>query len=315
MTLFPDKYKDTMVRGDCLEVMGGLPDACLDLIYIDPPFNTGKARKGENLPIGPGGRVRLGDPKKTYEFNDAWEGHLEGYLDWLQPRLEEARRLLKSTGALLVHLDGHASHYVKVLLDRIMGPRRFLNEIIWHYRTGGSSRRCMARKFDSIFWYGRGKTHTYNPEEVSRPGNRCALCGKVRDKRNHMKRTRDEDGRPMLLIKSAGKVYKYYEDAPVPLSDVWLDIQPLHQRDPERTGYPAQKPLKLMERLVMLCSNPGEVVADFFAGTGTTLIAAARLNRHWFGCDAREEALEVANLRLKKHHLPLQADQWKSRGS
>jgi DNA modification methylase len=288
------KYVNRIIHHDCLGLMGDLDDACIDLIYIDPPFGTGKQRRGEELPLGEGGRIR-GEAGKTFHYEDAQTG----YFDWLKPRLEEMARLLKPTGSMLVHLDWHASHYVKVMLDRILGADHFVNEIIWHYQSGGHARRRLARKFDSILWYAKGKEYTYNPEAASLPRNRCRLCGKEHARKNHMKRELDEEGRPVISIKSAGKVYRYLEDAPAPPCDVWLDIAHLHQRDPERTGYPTQKPLKLLERLVGLCSNPGDMVADFFAGTGTALIAAEKLGRNWLGCDASEEAVRVAKERME----------------
>ncbi|MFH2000659.1 MAG: site-specific DNA-methyltransferase [Planctomycetota bacterium] len=300
---FPEAIENAMIVGDCMEVMHRVPEASLDLIYVDPPFCTGKSRKGESLPLGPGGRIRGEANGRTYIFTDAWEGGLAHYLEWLQPRLEEMARLLKPTGALMVHLDGNASHYVKVMLDQMLGQDRFINEIIWHYKSGGHPRKRLARKYDSILWYSRGKSYTYHPEAAALPRNRCRLCGEEQERCNHMKRQEDENGRPVIFIKSAGKVYQYYEDDPAPPCDVWLDIGHLHQRDPERTGYPTQKPLKLMKRLVALASNPGDVVADFFAGSGTTLIAAALLNRKWVGCDARADALDVAASRFAHHAL------------
>lgn len=306
---FPDSLENTLVAGDCFDLMAGLPDACLDLIYVDPPFGTGKTRKGDLLTVGPGGRIRDKDPdkdpEKTYIFSDRWTGGISEYLQWLEPRLEEMARILKPTGSLMVHLDGHASHYVKVMLDEILGADRFVNEIIWHYKSGGHPKKRLARKYDSIMWYAKGKKYTYHPEAAALPRNQCRLCGEVQQRCNHMKRQYDENGRPMITIKSAGKVYTYYEDAPAPPCDVWLDIGHLHQRDPERTGYPTQKPLKLLKRIVGMASNPGDVVADFFAGTGTTLVAAAQIDRKWLGCEARLEAFEVAASRFDELSLPI----------
>jgi DNA modification methylase len=296
----PEKPENCLILGDCLEVMAHLPSSFIDLIYIDPPFGTGRAHLGEGLSTKRGGRIRTGEKTKVFRLSDVWEGHLDGYLEWLKPRLLEMARLLKPTGSLLVHLDWHASHYVKVMLDEIMGRRHFVNEIIWHYKTGGHARRRLSRKFDSIFWYAGSKEYTYNPEAASLPRNRCGLCGDIKKRKNHMKRKKDEKGRVVCSIKSGGRTYQYYEDDPAPPSDVWLDIPHLQQRDPERTGYPAQKPLKLLKRLVLLCSRPGDVVADFYAGTGTTLIAASQLGRKWLGCDTEAEALRLAAQRMER---------------
>jgi len=300
-----------LIHGDCLDVIHRFPDACLDLIYVDPPFCTGKKRKGENLSLGSGGRIRTKGSKKKDQFvyQDAWEGSLDGYLEWIEPRFKAMIRLLKPKGSLLAHLDGNASHYVKVLLDGILGRKNFVNEIIWHYKSGGRPQRRLARKFDSILWYSRGKGYACNLDAASLPRNICRLCGSEPKRKNHMKRKVDENGRSMVEIKSAGKVYQYYEDAKALPCDVWLDVPHLHQRDPERTGYPTQKPLKLLERIVNLCSNPGDSVADFFCGAGTTLAAAGRMKRNWVGCDASEEAILVCKDRLKSLDLPFNAIQ------
>jgi len=299
MNVFPKKFESRIIHSDCLDAVGRLPEACLDLIYIDPPFCTGKRRKGENLSLGSGGRIRSKKVGEQYNYRDVWEGRLEGYLEWLKPRLESMAILLKPTGSLVVHLDGNASHYVKVLLDEIMGRTNFVNEIIWHYKSGGRTQRRLARKFDSIFWYARGKGYACNLDEAALPRNVCRLCGSEPKRKNHMKRGIDETGRPVAEIKSAGKVYRYYEDDKAPPCDVWLDIAHLHQRDPERTGYPTQKPLKLMERIIGLCSKPGDSVADFFCGSGATLEAADRMSRKWVGCDAEKEAINVVLRRFK----------------
>jgi len=298
------KVVDRLILGDCLDVLSDLPADSLDLIYIDPPFCTGREFKGEKLKIAPGGRIRDGEEAKEFRLNDVWEGRLNGYLAWLRPRLTEMRRLLTPNGAILVHLDWHASHYVKVLLDEIMDRDRFVNEIIWHYKTGGHTRRRLSRKFDSIFWYSRDKEYTYNPEAAALPRNQCRLCNREIGRKNHMKRRTDDSGRVITQIKSAGRIYEYYEDDPAPPCDVWLDIPHLHQRDPERTGYPTQKPLRLLERLIALCTRPGDRVADFFAGSGTTLVAASRLGRQWLGCDASEAAVNLASERLCRLDMP-----------
>ena len=180
MPELPEPFENTLFPGDCLEVIKRLPGGSLDLIYIDPPFGTGKAHIGEGLPVGPGGRIRDGREAAKYRIDDAWEGRLEGYLGWLEPRLSEMVRLLKPDGSLLVHLDWHASHYVKVMLDGLMGRDRFINEIIWHYRSGGHSRRRLSRKHDVIFWYAKGDRYTYHAEAAALPRNRCRLCGRPR---------------------------------------------------------------------------------------------------------------------------------------
>ncbi len=289
-----------LIVGDNLAVARSLQDGCVDLCYIDPPFGTGRRRRGIELGLSKGGRSRLSGQGRSFFYDDGWSGGIGAYIEWLRPRLEEFLRLLKTDGSLLVHVDWRASHYVKVLLDELLGRGRFVNEIVWHYATGGGrTARRLARKHDIILWYSRGDKYTCNLGAVAQPRDECRLCGKKAPDRNHMKRERDKDGRLVRTIRSAGREYRYYDDDPVPPPDVWLDIAHLQQRSPERTGYPTQKPLALLERLVLLCSNENDVVADFFMGTGTTLLAAARLGRRWLGCDSSPDAVAIAEGRLQ----------------
>jgi site-specific DNA-methyltransferase (adenine-specific)/adenine-specific DNA-methyltransferase len=248
-------------------------------------------------------RASGGEPGTGRERDFSWDDRCgsdpEEFLDWLRPRLAGIVRILKPAGSLLVHLDWRLSHYVKVELDRIAGRRRFVNEIVWHYASGGGrSAKRLARKHDVILWYAMGEGYAYNPEAASLPRSLCRLCGGQAARRNHMKKEKDPDGRSVRTIRSGGRVYRYYDDDPAPPCDVWLDISHLQQRDPERTGYPTQKPLALLERLVLLFSRPGDLVADFFMGTGTTLVAAATHGRKWLGCDVSAEALALACERL-----------------
>lgn len=255
-----------IVCGDNLDLMAGLPDACCDLIYADPPFFTGKIKAQA------GGRHR---------FNDSWEGGLDCFLSFLRPRLQHMRRLLKSSGSLYLHLDWHAVHYAKVMLDEIFGSDHFCNEIIWSYRTGGHATRWFARKHDTILFYarqtGRQKFH------VQREGRFRT------DGMNY-----DEQGRPYKQTK-AGRLY-FNSEGPA-VTDVW-DIPFLSTVSLERTGYPTQKPEALLERIIKASSDPDDIVADFFCGSGTTLAVAQRLGRRWLGCDINPEAVNLARRRV-----------------
>jgi len=259
-------YPNRIVCTDNLELMTGLRAATVDLVYADPPFFTGK-------------RQTQADGRHT--FGDSWAGGLVAYLDFLRPRLEQMRRLLKPTGTLYVHLDWHAAHYVKVLLDELLGYKNFLNEIVWSYRTGGLSKRWFGRKHDTILVYAKqaGK-HKFN---VLRDGVFRT------DGMNY-----DEKGRPYKTTKK-GRLY-FHVDGPA-LTDVW-EIPFLSTVSLERTGYPAQKPEALIERIIKASSEPGDLVADFFCGSGTTLAVAKRLGRRWLGCDVSAEAVRLANNRL-----------------
>jgi site-specific DNA-methyltransferase (adenine-specific) len=250
---------------DNLAFMARLPDACCHLIYLDPPFMTNKVRTEDS----------------GHRFDDRWAGGIEQYVSFLAPRLEHARRLLAGTGTLYLHIDPRTSHYLKVRLDEVFGPSNFLNEIIWSYRTGGRSTRWFARKHDVILVYARSAgRHTFN---LQRDGVFRT------DGMNY-----DDTGRPYKNTRN-GRLY-FHPDGPA-LTDVW-EIPFLSTVSRERTGYPSQKPEALLERLVRASSNPGDVVADFFCGSGTTLAVAKRLGRHYLGCDSSADAIRIAQERL-----------------
>jgi site-specific DNA-methyltransferase (adenine-specific) len=253
---------------DNLEFMSGLPEACCDLVYADPPFFTGKTQT-------------QADGK--HRFNDCWQDNLPSYLDFLRPRLSQMRRLLAPTGTLYVHLDWHAVHYAKVMLDELFGCDHFCNEIIWSYRTGGHATRWFARKHDTILAYAR---------EAGRQKFNVLRDGQHRT--DGMKF--DEEGRPYKQTK-AGRLY-FNPEGPA-MTDVW-EVPFLSTVSLERTGYPTQKPEALLDRVVKASSDPGDLVADFFCGSGTTLAVAERLGRRWLGCDVNPEAVELARSRLSK---------------
>jgi site-specific DNA-methyltransferase (adenine-specific)/adenine-specific DNA-methyltransferase len=267
--------------------MRRLPAESIDLIYIDPPFFSGRDHNG---------RSRDGEARS---YSDVWHGGMRGYLDWFGERLAEMRRLLARRGSLFVHLDWHASHYVKCELDRLFGYANFRNEIVWHYGSGGRAATAFPRKHDLILWYTRSGEWTFNSQAVGLPRSACPACGSPRAKWNHLRRQADADGRVYRTIKSAGKTYRYYDDEAVAPADVWLDINHLQQKDPERLGYPTQKPEALLRRLVAAASNAGDVVADFFCGSGTTLAVAQKLGRRWIGCDCSPAAVALTAERVR----------------
>jgi DNA modification methylase len=255
-----------LLEGDALWCTRALPGGVFDLIYADPPFFTGRAQRV------PGGAA----------FADGCAGGLERYLLWLEPRLLEMHRLLAPTGSLFVHLDWHAAHAVKLLLDRICGPRLFVNEIIWSYRTGGTGRRRLACKHDTILFYARGPASKFHPlRERSDLSHRYGFA-------NAGVRT-DEHGPFRMAL----------------MRDVW-EIPALRGNMPERVAYPTQKPLALLRRIVNLVTDPGDLVGDFFCGSGTTLVAAASQNRRAIGADIARDALRVAAARLMDLHPAVQ---------
>jgi site-specific DNA-methyltransferase (adenine-specific) len=235
--------------GDNLPFMQRLPAASIDLIYVDPPFVPNCMGK---------------------------------YLDSLRPRLAEMHRLLRPTGSLFVHLDWRTVHHVRLMLDEIFGAANFVNEIIWHYRTGGSAKRWFARKHDSILWYAR------------RIGRHRFYAQRAGSYRTDGLR-RDGDGRP---YKRTRRGRLYFDPRGPLLADVW-DIPFLSTVSRERTGWPHQKPLALLVRIIEATTRPGDVVGDFFAGSGTTLVAAKQLGRRYVGCEIAPAAVRLARQRLR----------------
>jgi site-specific DNA-methyltransferase (adenine-specific) len=263
-----------IVFGDNLEVLRALPDACARLIYIDPPFNTGHAQKRTRLRTSrddDGDRTGFQGWRYRTEIlgSAAWPDDFTDYLGFLAPRLAEARRILTPDGSLFFHIDSREAHYCKVLLDGIFGRESFLNEIIWAYDYGGRPRKRWPAKHDTIFWYAVDPVH-------------------------YVFRYDDIDRVPYMAPGLVGAAKAARGKTP---TDVWWNtiVSPTGK---EKTGYPTQKPLKILERIVRVHSDPGDLVVDFFAGSGTTGEAAARLGRGYLLVDANPEAVAVMARRL-----------------
>ncbi|HQW36423.1 MAG TPA: site-specific DNA-methyltransferase [Thermoflexales bacterium] len=254
-----------LICSDCLPALQNLPEACADLIYLDPPFNTNTRR-------------RAGEAS----YDDAF-GSAQNYIAFMRPRAEQMRRTLKPNGALFFHCDWRMGHHARLMLDEIFADGVFVNEIIWHYGLGAArAKRQLMSKHDVIFWYARSPEYTFN---LQRTDPSPAMLSKYRHT--------DEDGR--RYMNSYGK--KYYLQGGKPLDDVW-NIPAISPTGKERAGYPTQKPLALLERIILLASNKGDTVLDPFCGSGTTLVAAQKLGRQWIGVDASPDAIRVAQQRL-----------------
>ncbi|MEK7537254.1 MAG: DNA methyltransferase [Patescibacteria group bacterium] len=257
--------------GDNLQMLKEIPDESVDLIYIDPPFNSNRNYE-----------VFWGDIQEKRAFEDRF-GDAEAYIRYMRPRVLELYRVLKKNGSFYYHCDWHASHYVKLMLDQIFDFNNFQNEIIWWYRGGGVSKKRFGRRHDSIFFYTRGKGWIFNVDEVRTPYSKESL-----ERLKYKARAFRGD-----------KVYDKYEANPLGKhpDDVW-DIQPLMPSEKERLGYPTQKPVRLLERIVKVSSKEGDVVLDAFCGCGTTLVAAQKLGRKWIGIDISPTACRVMAQRL-----------------
>lgn len=269
-----DGARHTVHLDDNLSVLRTLDDASVDLIYIDPPFNTRKRqaltriktdRSASGDRTGFGGRRYRTTSLGTASFEDRWDD----FLDFLEPRLREAHRILAEHGSLYFHIDYREVHYCKILLDEIFGRACFLNEIIWSYDFGGRSKRRWAPKHDNILLYVKHpRRYVFDPSEVDRiPYLAPGLVGPEKAKR--------------------GKL---------PTDSWWSTIVPT--AGSERTGYPTQKPLQILRRIVLASSKPGDLVADFFAGSGTTGAACLESGRRFLLVDDNPEALRVMATRF-----------------
>jgi len=261
----PELEPNRLFWGDNLHVMRQLPSESIDLIYIDPPFFSGRQYN-----------VIFGDQNELRSFSDIWEGGMPGYLIWLNARLYEMKRLLRKTGSIAVHCDHHASHYIKSEMDKIFGYDFFLNEIVWQYKTGGMSKRWLGRKHDVLLTYVRTDRYKFYPQK-----EKSYLSHKYGFSNIEIKQ--DENG--------------YYTE--VGMRDVW-DIPALRGNQPETIGYPTQKPEAILERLLHLFTATGDVVADFFSGGGTVAAVAQRLGRRWIACDQSRVAVAITADRLAR---------------
>ncbi len=340
----PSPLVDTRVIycGDNLEQLRKLPDGCIDLIYIDPPFNSNRNYE-----------VFWGETKEKRAFEDR-HASTQAYIEFMRPRCVELARVLKKTGSFYYHCDWHASHYVKVMLDQIFGENNFQNEIVWKRTSAHSSANRYGPVHDVIFFCTGSEEYIWNPQfqpydehylnefythvdEKGRWWRRSDLTG---DGVRH-----GETGKPWRGIEvtskgrhwcmppselenldAAGKIHwpakkggmpmlkRYADEMPgVPLQTVWTDIPPLHNLAAERLGYPTQKPLALLERIIKASSNPNDIVLDAFCGCGTALVAAENLNRQWIGIDISPTACRVMAKRLRDvSHLREDETLWRA---
>lgn len=315
--------------GDNLDQLSKLPDGCVDLIYIDPPFNSSFSYE-----------VFWEPERQRRQFEDRHES-TKAYIDFMRPRCIELARVLKPTGSFYYHCDWHASHYIKVLLDQVLGESNFVNEIIWKRQSSHNDAkqgsRHLGRVHDTIFLYSKGKEYRfkhlyrpYDPEYVQQfyryteaetgrryrlgdlgaPGGDAPAKGNPtyeflgvarywRYSKENMQKLYKE-GRIVQTAPGRVPAYKRYldEGKGVPLGSVWDDIGPVQAAAKEKIGYPTQKPLKLLERIIEISSKEGDIVLDAFCGCGTALVAAQSKGRQWIGLDISPTACRVMAKRL-----------------
>ena len=273
--------------GDCREVLPALEAGSARLVYLDPPFFTQSVQRLSTRERG----SRGGAAKTEYAFDDLWASQSD-YAGFLYTCLTELRRVLAADGSLFFHCDRRAAHVARAVLDRVFGVQQFRSEIIWHYRRWSNASRGLLPAHQTIYWYSKGSQYVFNPVHVeySPATNVDQIL---------QRRTRDQRGKAVYERDGAGQVVSAGAKRGVPLGDVW-DIPYLNPKAKERVGYPTQKPILLLERIIALASEPGDLVLDPCCGSGTTLVAAELLGRRALGIDSSPAALALARRRLAK---------------
>jgi len=322
--------------GDNLQKLRDLPDACVDLIYIDPPFNSNRNYE-----------VFWGDTQEKRAFDDRF-GAVEHYIFWMRERVMEMYRVLRPTGSFYYHCDWHADAYVRVMLDEVFGADAFNTHIIWRRTNAkGLAFRSFPNNHDSIFFYTKGKKHTFNRQYLPHDkeyiegfyrfrdpetGRRYQLADLTNPNKNrpHLtyeflgvtrvwrwtKERMEKAHADGLIVQSepggVPRLKRYLDEQEgVPVDSIWTDIPPIQSQSDESLGYPTQKPLALLDRILKASSNKGDVVLDAFCGCGTTLVAAQLLKRKWIGIDISPTACRVMAGRLRKAcHLREGTDFW-----
>jgi adenine-specific DNA-methyltransferase len=291
-----DDFRNRLIWGDNKLVLASLLreyKGALDLIYIDPPFDVG-ADFTMNVAIGDAAEEVEKDQSvlEMVAYNDTWGRQTDSYLHMMYERLVLMRELLSDRGSMYVHCDYRVVHLLRSILDDLFGRTNFQNEIQWCYSIGGKGKTRFARKHDTILFYTKTATYTFNAKDPNvvvarKPGS-------------HMRAKVDADGREYQekTDKKSGKVYRYYVDEGKTPEDYWTDIEQLNREDAERVGYATQKPEALLERIIAASTNPGDLVADFFCGSGTTGAVAERLGRRWIMADLGRFAIHTSRKRL-----------------
>ncbi len=257
----------------------------VQLAYLDPPFNVGIAFKGRS---------------KKVAYDDRWPS-LDIYLAWLEKRIAMVRDLLGDEGTMWLHLDHRAVHEAKVSCDRIFGSANFVGEVIWLPGNGSKARRGPGATHQTILLYAKTDGFIWNGKDPALRGSFAKTSLAM-----HFKNV-DESGRNYRDRKINGKTYRYYADEGRALGSVWSDCPSMIANTPlrkESTGYPTQKPLKLLDRIVRASSNVGGLVVDPFCGSGTTLEAAAKIGRRAIGCDIGDASIETISMRLAEAQIP-----------
>lgn len=276
---------NTIHEGDCLDIMNSIEKNSIDLIYLDPPFFTKKKHKLKN-------RERTTE----FSFNDIWKSN-QAYADFLFYRISLMRELLKDSGSIFVHCDKNGEHIIRAILDTIFGINNFQSEIIWSYKRWSNSKKGLLPSHQNIYFYSKSKDFKFNTiyTSYSESTNIDQIL---------QKRTRDKHNKSIYALNENGEFQTGAKKNGVPLNDVW-DIPYLNPKAKERVGYPTQKPLLLLERIIEITTNEHDLVLDPFCGSGTTCVAAKLLNRNYIGIDNSQDAVALA---IKRINTPIKTE-------
>jgi site-specific DNA-methyltransferase (adenine-specific) len=271
---------DTLYYGDCLSWLKTIDPGSIDLVYLDPPFFTQRVQKSKTR-----------DNTQEYCFSDTWT-NIEEYKTFLRLRIEQCRKVLRDTGSIFVHCDSSASHHIRLILDELFGPENFQSEIIWVYKRWSNAKRGLLNAHQTIYFYSKSDTFKFNFIHTDySPTTNIDQILQQRERDMHGKSVYKKDGQGRAIL---GK-----EKCGVSLSNVW-EIPYLNPKASERTGYPTQKPVLLLEKIIEIATDKGDIVLDPMCGSGTSLVAAALLERRWIGIDSEPKAIELAKARLDK---------------
>lgn len=271
---------DKIIKGDCLLELKKIKDNSIDLIYLDPPFYTQRKQRLSK---------KQKEEVKKYEFEDSWN-NIDEYLNYIKERLVECQRVLKKTGTIFLHCDRNACHYLKIIMDQVFGSNNFRSEIIWAYKRWSNSKKGLLNSHQNIFFYSKTNNYKFNTlyTNYSLTTNLDQIL---------QNRVKDSDGITVYQTDQDGNIVNNYDKKGVPLSDVW-NIPYLNPKAKERNGYPTQKPILLLERIIKIGSDEGDIVLDPFCGSGTTLATAKLLKRKYIGIDISDEAINLCKERL-----------------
>lgn len=269
-----------IIHGNCVEKLKEIESSQIDLIYFDPPFYTQKKHS-----------LSTRDNSRTYEFDDIYES-LDEYLKLIEGVLIECKRVLKNTGSVFLHCDKTASHYIRAVLDKVFGRDNFQSEIVWSYKRWSNAKKGLLNSHQIIFFYSKTQKFKFNTlyTDYSATTNLDQIL---------QDRERNENGKSIYKRDENGNVIIGKEKKGVPLSDVW-EIPYLNPKAKERTGYPTQKPVLLLNQILNIVTDEGDLVLDPFCGSGTTCVSAKLLKRNYIGIDMSIDAVELANTRLEE---------------